>query len=50
MSHQPIFYDLGATDTIVRDLVRLLAAVIAGGLIEIAGKALWILVNLEGYV
>jgi putative Mg2+ transporter-C (MgtC) family protein len=33
MSHQPIFYDLGATDTIVRVLVRLLAAVIAGGLI-----------------
>src|SRR6478672_3054346 len=30
---QPIFYDLVATDTIVRDLVRLLTAVIAGGLI-----------------
>jgi len=33
MSPQPIFYDLGATDTIVRVFVRLLAAVIAGGLI-----------------
>jgi putative Mg2+ transporter-C (MgtC) family protein len=33
MSSQPIFYDLGATDTILRVLVRLLAAVVAGGLI-----------------
>jgi putative Mg2+ transporter-C (MgtC) family protein len=33
MSHQPIFYDLGALDTILRDLVRLLAAMIAGALI-----------------
>src|SRR6516164_11410749 len=33
MSQQPIFYDLGAADTVLRVLVRLLAAVIAGGLI-----------------
>jgi putative Mg2+ transporter-C (MgtC) family protein len=33
MEYRAIFYDLGATDTIVRVFVRLLAAVIAGGLI-----------------
>jgi putative Mg2+ transporter-C (MgtC) family protein len=33
MSPQPIFYDFGATDSILRDFARLLAAVIAGGLI-----------------
>jgi hypothetical protein len=33
LPHQPIFYDLAATDTIVRVLVRLVAAVMAGGLI-----------------